>query len=99
MIDYVIEKQDDLRYFDFWSGAKQTAELINNHSKADEIWEYLEEYISDSNTERGYITDTLINDFIWFDACEVIKEDLDIDLYSDEEEDEDEEDEDEEDED
>lgn len=95
MIDYIIEKHHDLCEFDFWSGAKQTAELINNHSKADEIWEYLEDYIANSYTEGGEITDVFINDFIWFDACDVIKEDLDIDLYSDEE-DEDEEDEDEE---
>lgn len=96
MIEYIINEQCDLCDFEFWSGAKETAELINKHSRCEEIWDFLEDYINDSSQD---ITDTFINDFIWFDACDAIREYLGIDLYEDEdeeEEDEEEEDEDEE---
>lgn len=46
--------------FEFWSGAKQTVNILSE-DELETIWEYLEE------TEPEGMDETTINDFFWFE--------------------------------
>jgi hypothetical protein len=68
-----------LRNFDAWSGAKETKQRILDENKEDEFDSLIEEFYPDG------ISDTQLNDILWFEEDWVF-ESLGI---SDEEEDED----------
>ena len=53
--------EESLRNFNFWSGAKDTADCLTLE-QIDTIEQYLEECYAD-----GEISDTEINDFFWFE--------------------------------
>ena len=72
----------NLQNFDAWSGAKDTKETILKHSKERDFEYLIEELYPDG------ITDTQLNDLLWFDS-EWIFESIGID--EDEEESEEEE--------
>lgn len=55
-----IVTETSLRYFDFWSGAKDTAECLTL-GQLDTIEAILEECYPEG------MTDTQINDFFWFE--------------------------------
>lgn len=67
---YIVENDCDLRDFPFWSGAQQTADIINEMPHGELIWEDLEHCVCDS--ECGTLTDTEINDYVWFEALEQV---------------------------
>lgn len=52
--------EDSLRNFQFWSGAKDRAALLNSDN-----FETVEEMMEECEPEDGW-TDTAINDFFWF---------------------------------
>ena len=56
-----IYTEDSISNFEFWSGAKDTAEKIDNAGK----WEDLE-YILEDLYPDG-MSDTELNDLFWFD--------------------------------
>ena len=56
---YLVE--ESLANFDFWSGAKQTADELTYKD-----FEEIEGILECSNT-GDYMTDTEINDFFWFE--------------------------------
>ena len=58
-----VTKEIGLRYFDFWSGAVNRAEFIENNfpEKWDEIEQTLEDIYPDG------IDETTLNDIFWFD--------------------------------
>lgn len=63
-----IYEEKSLSDFEFWSGAKNNAEMLTI-AELDEVEAVLEELYPDG------ITDTEINDFFWFDfgyICELI---------------------------
>lgn len=54
---------DDIRGFDFWSGARDVMRRLIELDKVDEVNEYLNECCEE-------LTDTQLNDFMWFDVPE-----------------------------
>ena len=56
-----INKETSLRDFDFWSGAKYTAEVLT-----DEQLDQVESCLEETAPEEGY-SDTDINDIFWFE--------------------------------
>lgn len=78
----VIKSDISLENFEAWSGGKDTLDRIINEGKCDELESMLEELYPDG------MTDTELNDLLWFDSdtvfewlgirtCEQIKEELD----------------------
>ena len=55
-----IKTETTLKNFDFWSGAKDTVKYLTE-SELDTIESYLEELYPEG------MTDTELNDFIWFE--------------------------------
>lgn len=55
---YVVE--EDLRYFDFWSGARYTASCLTS-------LEFDEIEVALTNEYGDDLTDTTINDVFWFE--------------------------------
>lgn len=78
MIRFV--KEIELEDFEAWSGGLQVLNSIKEHDRSLEILETLEEYI---NIGEGLeaITETWVNDFLWFDAEDIIREQFDIELF------------------
>ena len=56
-----VKKEISLRDFDFWSGAKAWADLLTD-DELDTIEEAL------ASADDDCLTDTQINDFLWFDT-------------------------------
>ena len=56
----IIKTETTLKNFDFWSGAKDTVKYLTE-SELDTIESYLEELYPEG------MTDTELNDFIWFE--------------------------------
>lgn len=56
-----IYKETSLRDFEFWSGAKYTAEVLT-----DDQLDRIESYFEETAPEDGY-SDTDINDIFWFE--------------------------------
>lgn len=74
-----VYKEISLRDFEWWSGAKDTAEIISENDKWGELEELLEEYYPEG------INETKLNDLLWFED-EWIFELLGINNDEDEEE-------------
>ncbi len=71
---YIVEYDNDLCDFPFWSGAQQTAEIINEMPHSHLIWEDLEHIICGFvDSDERELIDTEINDYVWFEALEQIK--------------------------
>lgn len=56
----IIKTETTLKNFDFWSGAKDTVKYLTE-SELETIESYLEELYPEG------MTDTELNDFMWFD--------------------------------
>lgn len=56
-----VSREIELKYFDFWSGARSRAEAMTSE-ELDTIQERLEEEYPEGMTE------TELNDFIWFEG-------------------------------
>ena len=72
-----IVKEIELEDFGAWSGGLQVLNAIKEHDKSLEILETLIEYIDMSED----ITETWLNDFLWFDTEDIIMEHFDIELF------------------
>lgn len=68
---YVVEK--DLQDFNFWAGARTVANEIDELDNADECWEYLQEIIEEDAQNALYYNETQINDFVWFEAWDLLE--------------------------
>lgn len=68
-MEYIVEKR--IEDFEFWGGAIQIAKMINEFDNADECWDVLEETVKNWGELP---TKTEINDFIWFDALDWLRE-------------------------
>lgn len=79
-----IFSEQSLRYFDFWSGARENANSLSGE-QLDQLENILEDDYPDG------IDATTLNDLMWFEF-DAIKEWLGIEDEEDEDEDEDEED-------
>lgn len=78
-MNYTVEF--DIDKFEFWSGAKDTIEIVEKHEKMDELQAYIEEVFDGREP-----SETDINDFVWFQSDDIYRY-----LGIDEDEDEDEE--------
>lgn len=64
----------DARQFEFWSGAKETINALREYDEVhntdleDQLYDELDEIFSD---EDNMMTDTAINDYVWFDVPEM----------------------------
>ena len=56
-----IYKETSLKDYEFWSGAKYTAEVLTS-----EQLDQVESYLEDTAPEEGY-SETDINDIFWFE--------------------------------
>ena len=66
MIEYVVEYACELRDFPAWSGGADILNELVNHEEAYELAkELIEEAISVIDPKE--VTDTFINDMLWFD--------------------------------
>lgn len=59
MVRYYVE--ESLKDFKAWSGAIKTLEILKEIDKIEEVENYIEEMMND-------ISDTGINDFLWFES-------------------------------
>lgn len=75
-----IVKEIELEYFEAWSGGKDVLDNIKGHKKCDEIMEYIESLLT-YETEQGIITETWLNDFLWFDVDQLLIDNLDINIF------------------
>lgn len=67
---YVVETS--LNKFDAWSGGLRVLNKLCDHQEAYEFIEnYLDEYEECANC---MLTDTDVNDFLWFDALDFLEE-------------------------
>ena len=75
-----IVKEIELEDFGAWSGGLQVLNAIKEHDKSLEILETLTEYIN-MGEELEELTETWVNDFLWFDTEDIIMEHFDIELF------------------
>ena len=75
-----IVQEIELEYFEAWSGGLQVLNAIKEHDRSLEMLEALEEYINMGN-ELEPVAETWVNDFLWFDAEDIINEHFGIDLF------------------
>lgn len=75
-----IVKEIELEDFGAWSGGLQVLNAIKEHDRSLEIFETLEEYIN-IGEELGAITETWVNDLLWFDTEDIVREHFDIELF------------------
>ena len=64
----------DIENFEFWSGAKDVFERCVQEDKVEELERLIEDVFCDSEP-----SDVDINDFVWFDAADIIFENDDCD--------------------
>lgn len=64
----------DIENFEFWSGAKDVFERCVQEDKVEELERLIEDVFCDSEP-----SDVDINDFVWFDAPDLIFENDDCD--------------------
>ena len=64
----------DIENFEFWSGAKDVFERCVQEDKLEELERLIEDVFCDSEP-----SDVDINDFVWFDAADLIFENDDSD--------------------
>lgn len=71
-MDIVYAKSlDSLSEFPAWSGGKHWLDEFEKHPDA---LVYLEDYLEDLYEGGATFTDTDINDFLWFDAFDILVE-------------------------
>lgn len=75
----------DVSDYEPWSGAKDTWKRLEEYDKIDALWNYLDEAYYDEGLGEGIITDTALNDLLWFEPETVYEA---VGLYYDPEEDE-----------
>lgn len=75
-----IKECDTISDFDFWGGAVEVWNAVMDHPQFDEIVEMLNNKFDDE-----LMDETEINDYIWFDLEEELRECCDIELYPEEE--------------
>ena len=74
-----IVQEIELEYFKAWSGGLQVLNAIKEHDRSSEMLEVLESVLS--GDEEIANTTTQVNDFLWFDAEDIIQEHFGIDLF------------------
>lgn len=81
MINYVVHHSCDLCDFPAWSGGFDRLYMLCEHPEALAlIEEYLEDYLP--YISDGEVTDTLINDILWFEVDDILAESgFDPDTY------------------
>lgn len=75
MIRFV--KEIELEDFGAWSGGLQVLNAIKEHDSSAELLEAVGEYINMCEE----VTETWVNDFLWFDAEDIIREQFEIELF------------------
>lgn len=76
MISYIVEI-DSLYKFDAWSGGRSLLNVFKNHPR---VMDYLNDYLEEWSQDCSYpLTDIDINDFLWFDAVNLLVEEGYID--------------------
>lgn len=72
-----IEVNNDWQLFDMcWSGGRDTVQQCLDAGKGDELFAHIEDVFSCSEN----VTDTEINDYLWFDSDHILAE-LGVELY------------------
>lgn len=76
---YIVD--NGLNDFEAWAGGKQRLDGLKDHCRKTGDWDafdYLESYLNDYTdsyeTNGEFVTDTDINDFLWFESDEVLQE-------------------------
>ena len=74
-----IVQEIELEYFEAWSGGLQVLNAIKEHDRSLEMLEVLESVLS--GDEETANTTTQVNDFLWFDAEDIINEHFGIEIF------------------
>lgn len=61
------EVEFDIHRFEFWGGAVRTVETVSELGMMNELEDFIIEVFSDSED----VTDTTINDFVWFEDDDI----------------------------
>lgn len=73
MIDYVVQHECELHEFPAWAGGRRVLDELCEHEEAYRYVEtYIEEFINMPHPNE--VTDTCINDLLWFYIPEVLEE-------------------------
>lgn len=75
-----IKQEVELRNFEAWSGGKEWLDTILEHEESESILALLTEILNDTSSENYGLTETEVNDFLWFDSYKTVLDYLDIDL-------------------
>ena len=73
MINYVVQHECELHEFPAWGCGRMVLDELCEHEEA---YEFVQNYIEDviSVTDSYEVTDTFINDLLWFDIPDVLEE-------------------------
>lgn len=73
-----IRKEISLEDFEAWSGGKDVLNAILEHEEKDVILDLLTNIINDTD---GTVTETEVNDFLWFTSYDIVEDYLGISLF------------------
>lgn len=73
-----IRKEISLEDFEAWSGGKDVLNAILEHEEKDVILDLLTDIINDTD---GTVTETEVNDFLWFTSYDIVEDYLGISLF------------------
>ena len=73
MINYIEHHECELNEFPAWLGGSDVLDMLSDHAEA---YEFVENYIEEvlATMGPGEVTDTFINDLLWFEVPEVLEE-------------------------
>lgn len=75
-----IMEEISLEDFEAWSGGKDVLNTILEHEEKDVILDFITDTINELYID-GTVTDTQVNDFLWFEAVDIIEDCLGIALF------------------
>ena len=64
--------------FEAWSGGKDVLNAVLEHEEKDVILDLLTDIINDTD---GTVTETEVNDFLWFTSYDIVEDYLGISLF------------------
>lgn len=74
MLYYVIEKSVELQEFEAWSGGLDRLNAIIELGKVEEAQGYIEELLHGIEGNGEVVTDTTINDILWFEMDDLLEQ-------------------------
>lgn len=77
MVTIITREDVELNEFEAWSGGRDVLDKILEHSKVDMIIDIIENYLM----EYEELSSTDVNDFLWFEIEDILRDEYDIDIW------------------